>query len=228
MAACDPYEETDIIRMIESKAFETGDLLRNQTIYTMECATGGRINELLKLQLKDVIDSHNRIRRQISFTETKNKTTITVDFINDLAIMFLEVWLKRVADMGYMQTYSPLFPSPVRGKQAISSRQIYNIYDKGHKELKLEGHYGTHSCRKTWVKDTYYFYEKQMHEGKSSVNPLTKLFATGRWKTMDAMMRYCAFLMGDTSESQAALYPRARKHFKNMISEKYQTGTNTV
>jgi integrase len=215
MAACEPYTQEQMLKMVESSSFSIGDRLRNQCIFSLECATGGRANEILKLKREDIIDSFGRIREKIYFTNTKNKTTIQVDLVNQFCIFFLKKWLKKMEGKGFTLYRTPLFPSPVKAlqqKKPLSYRQVHNIYDRAHKELKLEGHYSTHSCRKTWAIETYRYYERLREEGKK-VDPLLKLFATGRWKTMDAMQKYLLPLMGETKDSQENIFPELTTRF---------------
>ncbi len=212
MPACIPYSEEEMIQMVESYSFGTGDRLRNQAVFSLECATGARINEILKLNRGDVMDRLGRLKKVIAFTNTKNKSTITADLVNPFAKFFLKKWLLRMEEEGYTGFRTYLFPSPVLRYRAISYRQVLNIYDKAHIELRLEGQHGTHSCRKTWAIETYWYYDRLRKAGES-IDPLMKLFATGRWKTMDAMQKYLMPLMGETRESQEGIYKQLQNKY---------------
>jgi integrase len=225
MASRDPYTtEEQMESMIESKAFHTGCLPRNQCLFTFGIATGPRINEELKLRKRDVLDELGRIRKVIYFTDTKTGATIKVDFNNPMAIYFLKKWLKHLENDGYLRGEDYLFPSPYKRNQSISQRQVLKIYNAAAQEIGFDGYSGTHSPRKTWTINTWNYYHKRQIAGEQ-IEPLMKLFATGRWKNLDSMRRYLRSMQGDTSDSQAALYPRLQARYGALSSDNHQTRT---
>lgn len=213
MPECLPYTETEIKGMLKSKAFWIGHHLRNQCFYSMEFGTGGRINEIQKLCRSAVLDQLGRRRDIIYFTNTKNGKTMKIDLVNPVTIFYLDKWLIQMEAEGYTRYRGPLFPSPTNSQKPISIRQLQYIYTAAHLELKLVGHHGSHSCRKTWVKQTWQYYESRRVAGES-IDPFMMLYASGRWETYEAMTKYCAFLKGDTKDSQEAIYPELQEFIR--------------
>lgn len=205
MPARDPFSEEQMIKILKSYAFGIGDRLRNQTIFSIECSTGARINEIMKLRRKDVLNFDGSIKKIIYYTRTKNKSTIKVDFVNPLGRHFLEKWIKRMEKQGGMRTNTHLFRSPVYPQRALTIRQIQKIYLAAIRECGFRGNYGTHSCRKTWAMQTYRFYQGQRNRGED-IDPLIKLFETGRWKSFESMRHYLSFEKTGVEESQENLF----------------------
>ena len=205
MPARDPFSEEQMLAILKSEAFKIGDKLRNQTIFSMECSTGARINEIMKLRRKDVMEYDGSLKKIIYYTRTKNKTTIKVDFVNPIGRHFLQKWLKRQEQIGGMRSTTHLFRSPVYPERALTIRQIQKIYLKGIRECGFHGNYGTHSCRKTWAMQTYRYYQEQRRKG-ADIDPLIKLFETGRWRSFESMRHYLSFEKTGVEESQENLY----------------------
>lgn len=212
MPACQPFTESEMIDLLSSRAFASGSRLRNSALFILECATGGRICEVLGLRLRDVLDASGHLRRTVTFTHTKNGCARTVDIINPLCERFLSPWLHVLHSLGYVRRTDPLFPSPVNTGHALTPRRIHQIYTAGAMQLGLQGTYGTHSCRKTWARDTYRHYHRRQLSGEL-IDPLVKLQEAGGWKTIDAARRYIAFMLGDVSASQRSLYPALQERF---------------
>jgi len=212
MPGCDPFTENQMISILESKAFGIGSRSRNQCLFVLECCTGGRISELLKLKRGDVLDEFGRLRKKIVFTKTKNKHSREVELINPLIGPYIYKWLEGLWNKGYSMRSGYFFPSP-RSGQAISRQQIYKIYKKAAIELKLEGRFGTHSCRKTWARDTYKYYHSRQIAGEL-IDPLLKLMQAGGWIRLDSVKHYLNFMLGDTTESQVSLFPKVLGYAK--------------
>ena len=210
MAACDPWTEQEMILLLECNAMGAGDRVRNQCLFAMQCCTGGRISELLGLTRKDVIDDIGRPYQRISFTNTKNGETRTVDMINPFALPFIRSWLLRLEEWGFAHGRNHLFVNTVG--EPLTRHRWWTIIKAASKECSLRGHYGTHSARKTWARDTYKHYHARAMTGEL-VDPLIKLQEAGGWKTIDSARRYIAFMLGDTAQAMVALYPELQKKY---------------
>lgn len=204
MSACDPWTESEMVMILESHTLTFRQAERNQCLFAMQCATGGRVGELLGLKRRDVLDTLGRPSRKISFTNTKNGLTRQVDLINPFVMRFLHKWLIRLEEYGHCKGTSPLFLG--RGGVPMSRSWWYKLIRRSCEECRLPGHYGTHSARKTWAMNTYKHYHARAMKGEL-IDPLLKLQEAGGWKTIEAARRYISFMLGDTKESQIALYP---------------------
>jgi len=220
MAACDAWSEQEMIGLIESKAMTSGDAARNRCLFALQCATGGRISELLSVRRRDVVDSLGRLEMQVTFTDTKNGESRTVALVNPFPRPFLAAWLQRQEERGFCKGGQALF-STGSGRR-LSRWQWYRLIKRACAELRLRGHYGTHSARKTWARDTYRHYHQRQMAGEL-VDPLVKLQEAGGWKTLEATRRYIAFMLGDTTEAQADLYPELQQRYGSNSAQNYQT-----
>ena len=214
MASCDPWTEKEMVMILESDALARGNRDRNQCLFSLQCATGGRVSELLGLRRQDVLDDLGRIRERISFYNTKNGETRTVDLINPFPMPFLKRWLVVLEEMGYFKRNHPLFSNPTG--RAMSRTWWYKVIVKACLECELPGsNYGTHSARKTWARDTYKHYHARAMNGEL-IDPLLKLQEAGGWKTIEAARRYISFMLGDTKTAQKALYPDLQAKYGNL------------
>jgi integrase len=210
MAACDPWTEPEMIALLESTALSSGIRSRNRCLFALQCATGARISEVLSLARRAVVDDLGRLSSRISFTNTKNGETRHVDLVNPFATPFLREWLSDLESMGFVRGRTPLFVATDGAR--ISRGWWYKVIKAACRECRLPGHYGTHSARKTWARDTYKHYHARAMSGEL-VDPLLKLQEAGGWKTIEAARRYISFMLGDTSRSQAALFPELQKRY---------------
>jgi integrase len=205
MAATDPFTEQEMLAMLNSRAFMEGNSLRNRGLFALECCTGARISEVLRLTRGDILDDSGRVREKITFTRTKNKRPRTVTITNRFLAPYLHEWLAyQQDDLGYLRAEDPLFPAT--GKSSPLSRTtVWKIYRKAARELGLKQRVGTHSCRKTWAKATYEYYQARRMKGEN-VDPLIKVKEAGGWLNLESVSRYLNFMLGDTGESQRALF----------------------
>jgi integrase len=211
MAACDPFDERDMLTMLNSKSFEVGNRTRNQCLFVLECCTGARISEILGLRRGDMLDDQGHVRDRITFTRTKNKRPRTVPLVNDFLKPYLVEWLKLLEADGYCQAQSMLFPSYKQGR-AITRAWAWCLYKSAAKELGLSGTFGTHSCRKAWAKATYEYYHR-LHMAGKNIDPLVKLQEAGGWRNIDSCRRYLAFMLGDYADSQKSLFKAFSKEY---------------
>lgn len=140
-------------QIVNSRAFGSGNRLRNQALFLLGCATGGRISELLGLRLRDVLTATGYLRDRVTFTRTKNGEPRTVSIVNPVCRTALRPWLLELRARGYCQRSDWLFPGRVHGSRLTPTR-VYQIYTKAARELGLGGTFGTDSCRKTWQRAT--------------------------------------------------------------------------
>lgn len=204
MAACDPWFESEIIAIMQSDAINTGRMAtRNLSLFSLQIATGGRVSELLNLNRGDVLAADGSVMRTITFTGTKNKHPRTVPMVNPLPLPFLTAWIREQESLGMVSRRCPVY-STTTGKR-LSRFAWYKTIKAATEECGLRGHYGTHSARKTWARDTILYYQEKA-KTEEGIEPIVMLQKAGGWRSLESVRRYLAFMRDDTSDSFAALY----------------------
>lgn len=183
---CKPYKESQIKAMLESQAFKKGNCLRNQTIFSLECATGVSTKDILALKICSVLDQDGHTRKAIPAFNSKTQTEITIEPVKEYHLQFLKLWLQYRQTLEEIEQDPRLFPSPNPNKPAVSSRQIAYVYNNAHIELEIECFHGIYSGLNTWAQDMYDCLHKKRDR---RLEPLLELYQTGRWPNFDSMMK---------------------------------------
>jgi len=136
--------------------------LRDHCLFVLGINSGLRISDLLKLDIRDVMDDRRRVRDRISIRETK--TGKSKDFpIGDTA---------RKAILEYLATRSYTFNDPLflsrKGGHALKRQQAYKIINDTARAVGIKENIGTHTLRKTFG---YHAYQSGV-----SLTVLQKLF----------------------------------------------------
>ncbi len=136
--------------------------LRDHCLFVLGINSGLRISDLLKLDIRDVMDDRGRVRDRISIRETK--TGKSKDFpIGDTA---------RKAILEYLATRSYTFIDPLflsrKGGHALKRQQAYKIINDAARAVGIKENIGTHTLRKTFG---YHAYQSGV-----SLTVLQKLF----------------------------------------------------
>ena len=136
--------------------------LRDHCLFVLGINSGLRISDLLKLDIRDVMDDRRRVRDRISIRETK--TGKSKDFpIGDTA---------RKAILEYLATRSYTFIDPLflsrKGGHALKRQQAYKIINDAARAVGIKENIGTHTLRKTFG---YHAYQSGV-----SLTVLQKLF----------------------------------------------------
>lgn len=123
--------------------------LRDHCLFVLGINSGLRISDLLKLNIRDVMDDKGRVRDRISIRETK--TGKSKDFpVGDTA---------RKAIMEYLSTRiytlnDPLFLSR-KGRNGLKRQQAYKIINEAARAVGIKENIGTHTLRKTFGYHAY-------------------------------------------------------------------------
>lgn len=211
MPGRDPFSDDTIIAMLESAAFRSGNLLRNQAIFSGLLSFGVRVNELLRLRREELILPGGKLRRVVYFKGTKNGSTIELPFYNEFGRYYIWEHLEACRRAGFAYFGDPAFPG-LFGDRPLTECRVWQIIRAAAEEIGFEGLSGTHSCRKTWAIGTYLHYVERQRNGEN-IEPLEQLRRDGGWKTIDAARRYIAPLLVDARQCQESLYLKVRNHF---------------
>ncbi|EGT3735105.1 tyrosine-type recombinase/integrase [Clostridioides sp. ZZV14-6387] len=132
----EPIENKKDIEKLK-RYFRNKGKTRDLTLITLGLNTGFRIEDILKLRVKDVYK-----KREINIKESKTGKRIRKP-INDSLKEILDIYCKDKPTNEY------LFKSQKGENEAISTTQAYRIIKKASKACRIKLNIGTHSMRKT-------------------------------------------------------------------------------
>ena len=168
----------DPVIIEEIKLFLRTDSERNYMLFVFGINTGLRIQDILKLKVKDVTGDHIVMREM----KTGKQKWLQ---INPTLKREIKKYTSRMNDNDYM------FPSRQGGKRPIKRDMAYKIMRKAAKEFGLVD-IGTHTLRKTFG---YHFYQKN-----KDITMLQKIF---NHSDKETTMRYIGM---DQDMMDAAMY----------------------
>ena len=153
-----PLTTEEILKV--SKQFKGTFETRNRCMFKIGVNVGGRISELLSLQIGDVWQN-NKAVSDLLFTKgmVKGKETSRMIPVNNdcrEAIAELIKWHKE--QCRDLNTRRPLFTSRKTGKgqlKALSRTQAHRILVEAFRGAGLNGKLATHSMRKTFAQNIY-------------------------------------------------------------------------
>jgi len=129
--------------------------LRDYLLFVIGTNTGRRISDILKLQVKDVMDDQGNIKEFWLLTEQKTKKQARIK-LNSKVRQAIKEYIATLADYN-MDTY--LFASRKGGKP-ITRQHAWLILKDAADATGLDVIVGTHTLRKTWG---YHAYEASEH-----------------------------------------------------------------
>lgn len=145
------------IRLV-SACFEGTFEVRNRSLFMIGVSTGGRISELLSLQIGDVYQNSKPVsdllfdKSIVKGGEVSRAVPVNSDgreAIDDLMAWHHERY--QNADKS-----RPLFPSRNgQGRKGLSRREAHNVLKKAFVDAGLNGHLATHSLRKSFAQRLY-------------------------------------------------------------------------
>jgi len=142
MPAVEPIRDKEAIRRIK-------DMLRarprDYLLFVLGINMALRISDLLALKVKDVVNEDGTPKEAITVREMKTKKRRTI-ILSEAA---------REAIWWYVEKVKPkrddwLFPSSRSPKNHLSRYQAWRLVNRWCRDVGLEGHFGTHTLRKTW------------------------------------------------------------------------------
>lgn len=134
-----------------SNAFSGKYEIRNRTIFILGINTGGRISELLSLNVGDVW-KYDRPKKEVYFKKENTKGKLEGRRIaikagaRDMIREFI-YWKKRQGES--LERSAPLFVS--RENKRLTRQQAHNVLSEAFSVCELSGHVSTHSMRKTFA-----------------------------------------------------------------------------
>ena len=150
MASCRPLSSTEIDILCSSLK------MRDRAILILGIKTGYRIQEILSLKVKDVLE-YGEIKDRISVAKRNMKGkngTRNIPVHKDVKDV-LKNWLDELVQDKRITNDSPLFPSRKDLSKPISRIQYWKIFNGQIKKHKMSGKLGTHSMRKTFANKVY-------------------------------------------------------------------------
>ena len=150
--------DNDEIRLV-SACFDGTFEARNRGLFMLGVSTGGRISELLSLQIGDVWQNGSAVT-DLLFDKSIVKggevsRAVPVNRDGRLAIDALVAW--HAEQYQDTQASRPLFPSRngQGNPQRISRRTAHDVLKKAFEDAGLNGHLATHSMRKSFAQRLY-------------------------------------------------------------------------
>lgn len=147
----------DEIRRV-SAAFTGTFEVRNRGLFMLGVSTGGRISELLSLQIADVYQN-NRPVTDLLYSKSIVKggevsRAVPVNRDGRQAIDDLISW--HIDCYGMTENDRPLFPSRNgQGQKRMSRRTAHDVLKSAFEAAGLNGHLATHSLRKSFAQRLY-------------------------------------------------------------------------
>ena len=149
--------DNDEIRQVAA-AFTGIYEIRNRGLFIIGVSTGGRISELLSLQIGDVYQNKKPVtdllfdKSIVKGKEVSRAVPVNVDGRN--AINALVNWHRD--RYGDVDDSRPLFPSRNgQGTQRMSRRTAHDVLKSAFEAAGLNGHLATHSLRKSFAQRLY-------------------------------------------------------------------------
>ena len=132
--------------------------VRNRGLFLLGVSTGGRISELLSLQIGDVWQNGRAVsdllfdKSIVKGGEVSRAVPVNTDGLR--AIDSLVNWHR--GKYGTAEKKRPLFPSRNgNGKQRMTRRAAHNVLKSAFMTAGLNGHLATHSLRKSFAQRLY-------------------------------------------------------------------------
>ena len=151
-----PLDNNEI--MLVSACFDGTFEARNRGLFMLGVSTGGRISELLSLQIGDVWQNGSAVT-DLLFDKSIVKggevsRAVPVNRDGRLAIDALVAW--HAEQYQNTQASRPLFPSRNgQGSKRMSRRTAHDVLKKAFEDAGLNGHLATHSMRKSFAQRLY-------------------------------------------------------------------------
>ena len=151
-----PLDNDEILRV--SACFRGTFSARNRGLFLLGVSTGGRISELLSLQIGDVYQNSSAVT-DLLYNKSIVKggevsRTVPVNRDGRDAIDGLIDFHRR--QYGNTDPHRPLFPSRNgRGEKRMSRRTAHDVLKVAFMAAGLNGHLATHSLRKSFAQRLY-------------------------------------------------------------------------
>ncbi|OGO81646.1 MAG: integrase [Clostridiales bacterium GWC2_40_7] len=124
--------------------------LRDYCLFTMGINSALRVSDLLKLKIKDVVDTENHLKDRIQIREKKTRKSKNFH-LSDTAKSAISEYL---TERKFSSTEEPLFASR-KGNAALQRDQTYKIINRAARAIGIQDKIGSHTMRKTFAYQAY-------------------------------------------------------------------------
>lgn len=142
----EPIRDQKKIKQLQN--YLCGTNMRDYLLLNFGLNTGLRVGDILKLQIKDLLNEKGKFKEYLTIQEEKTGKEKKIK-LNDILKKYIQDYLK---DNKYT-TEDYLFAGR-KGKKPITRIQAYRSLGEAAKAVGIE-HFGTHTMRKTWGYHTY-------------------------------------------------------------------------
>ena len=142
----EPIRSKERIEQMKAELRKMGE--RNYLLFVFGINVGLRISDILKLKVKDVINSYGVMNSHIELIEKKTKKLKKFK-VNQMLVEELQLYVRN------MDYEDFIFKSRNGVNKSITRVQAYRILNDVSKKIGLEERIGTHTLRKTFG---YHFY----------------------------------------------------------------------
>lgn len=165
MRGCRPLNDEEIQAVIDT--FQGQYRLRDVALFITGCKTGFRIQELLSIRLKDVIQ-YGKVVQQLSVRRCnmKGKHAGRSVALHKQAQAAILSWIEK---SGMTDPEQFLFCSR-KGSGPISRVQAWRILNSCFERNEMQGQLGTHSMRKTFAKKVYHKLNKDLIKTQAALS----------------------------------------------------------
>ena len=218
-----PLTTNEIIAV--SEQFDSTFEIRNRSLFLLGVSVGGRISELLSLNISDVWQNGQTVsdllfqKRVVKGKETARMIPVNAD--GQQAIRELILWHKE--QYGDIDPKRPLFMSR-QGGEALSRSHAHRILEAAFQKAGLNGKLATHSLRKTFAQrcfdacgDIYQVSELLGHKNIETTKRYIGISYTKLQETVEAIEL-------DNNRRRKTLHSIKRGSATALSTEKFSTG----
>lgn len=148
---CDPITNPEDIERMKNFYLNTGHKnkrLRNYMIFVLGVSLGLRGCDLLRLQIRDVLNPNGTIKNRITTFESKTSKT-NYPYVNNTAKTAILQYLESLSEI-HMDDYLIKDPAIDFATEPMCEDTLNKTILKASKALNLPYHLGAHSLRKTF------------------------------------------------------------------------------
>lgn len=168
------------------KAFSGKWKVRDRALFAVGCYTGFRIEELLSIRIRDVLNKDGSIVESISLWQSKQKENRSVKLTLQPKLLLIP-WLEWLKENHFLSEDCFVFCKSNGAKLSYKGylKKIHAAYDAA----GVYGNVATHAMRKSFVVNNLKLLNKYAQPGDAS-NVLIDLQQMTGHNTLDALEKY--------------------------------------
>jgi len=193
----DPIRSIEDIKKIQ-QYFLSKKQIRNYAIFTIGITFGLRASDLLKLKFSDVCNDDYSVKSHCRIYEQKTKK-FNNPSISSNAAAAITMMIEKLDYPDFDEYIFQSIKSDVNGvRQPITLSRLRTILIKAAKDCHIDGHYSTHSLRKTFV-----YHMLKLNKGDQDAQlTVQAMLNHGSFKTT---LRYCGLTQDKSDEMRSGL-----------------------